>query len=567
MGFIFGGATKEAYPAMRSLLATLGADIRYSGIEVSNTDPDTNEVYYATNAPETQPQDEFERFYNLLAQGPNQEDMQIFDILETFGDWMDKHEFDDEFRAKYCTPLFMTLFIIKTGMFEMPLVFIRNMFQKYIDFYHATPAWVVEGSSRRMYDFATKVLQDTTDLRLDAPVHAVTRLDDGRVRVTMPDGSSEVFDGVVLATQADIAKDMLQRGGTSSLWEQAVLKQVAYDGYSDMTLHTDRSFFPKEQKYWKNFNFRMHQEGEFTHRNHFEFNAHMSKIFGLDIDLDKSEIPILTTNQIREIPEDKIIDVKRWHHHQQDTFHFLMVVLFFPYLHDSSVAFAGEWLEAVGHDVALQEGGKASGYMGAFMSADEREALKAKYSSYKEQECVQKFPQCPPPNELDGNTPPCYNKERQPLFECVEEENSFKPFELWMQDMLTEKYSSYVQGTGSTVSTSRDIWAGTVFFIWACVIVIGCAVAVLFWVNVKQSKAAAQHEVVPKASKQFDAEKLADNKISENSGLLKQEYRAVPMIEDETASTPNSSSGGTPNSSSGQSQAEKAKAEEVQLTV
>lgn len=429
----------------------------------------------------------------------------MLDVLFTFGEWMDMHEFGDDFRAKYCTPMFMTLFIIKTGMFEMPFMFMRNMFLKFIDFYYATPAWVVEGSSRVMYDFATEFLNAEANVYLSTPAHVVTRLEDGRVEVTLQDGSSDIFDAVILAVQADISKELLRRGGTSSMWEQAVLKQVAYDGSSNMVLHTDRSFLPDDPKYWKNFNFQIHGEGDFTHRNHFEFNALMSRVFGLDIDYNVSDVPILTTNPIDPIPEDKIIDVKTWYHHQQDTYHFLMVVLFFPYLHSSSVAFAGEWLEAIGHNTAMTYGATASTIVGGMMTDSELVALKEKHGwsggsppcdEGCHAGCISPFEVCPADDELTGDTPLCYNPERQPTFQCVESEEMYRPFPVWVQDVMVKEITAENHSSG-VVGDTRRLLGALITVVWVSVVGLGLIYAVLKWLAAKDLKNKHKGESAP----------------------------------------------------------------------
>ena len=209
---------------------------------------------YATDDPALADAAEFDRFNALIfpvIERSRSGEMAAADIIEPFDGWLDRHGFSERFRATHLTPLFMTLFIIKTGMYRYPVAFIAAMFDKYIDLYHGTTAWGVQGSSRLIYnafaaDFAAN---PRARVELNAAVDSVERLGhtgshSERVRVTTRDGRAEDFDGVILATGANVAREMLRKGGTSSSWEQFLLGLVHYGDPVEMILHTDESFLP-----------------------------------------------------------------------------------------------------------------------------------------------------------------------------------------------------------------------------------------------------------------------------------------------------------------------------------
>lgn len=375
MGFIFGEHC--GYDLMRKLMAFYNVSATVSKISVSMSD-EGGKVKYATDDPALADEAEFDRFNRLLhpvVLRVEAKKLLWSDTMTTFEEWLNEHEFSENFRATYLSPLFMTLFIIKTGMYQYPVAFIAQMFNKYIDLFHGTTAFGIEGSSRALYDRITQDLGRNPHGRVElaSPIKAVTRLrpptqHESRVRVTTWNGVSEDFDGVVLAVGANVARSLLGHGGTSSHWEQYLLQQVQYGEMIEMILHTDKSFLPAERRHWRSFNFKPHS-ARYTRDSDFAFHALMSRSPPInDFDEDVSPLPILSTNPERPIPEDKILDRQKWDHMQGDIF-LLILTQAFGFIDsiqgNQGVAFAGEWSRGlIGHEMAMRSGKDALAWLG-----------------------------------------------------------------------------------------------------------------------------------------------------------------------------------------------------------
>ncbi|EMJ93736.1 NAD(P)-binding Rossmann-like domain protein [Leptospira kirschneri str. JB] len=74
-----------------------------------------------------------------------------------------------------------------------------------------------------------------------------------KVRITLNNGQSNLFDKAILATHADTSLKLLKK--PSSL-QKELLKEFEYQK-NIATLHTDRSFMPKKKLAWSSWNYRM----------------------------------------------------------------------------------------------------------------------------------------------------------------------------------------------------------------------------------------------------------------------------------------------------------------------
>ncbi len=101
------------------------------------------------------------------------------------------------------------------------------------------PRWrVISGGSRQYVAPLARPFRDR--VRLACPVRQVRRLADG-VELTLPDGSVERFDQLVLACHSDQALALL---ADPSLAEQEVLGAIPYQP-NDTVLHTDERLLPR----------------------------------------------------------------------------------------------------------------------------------------------------------------------------------------------------------------------------------------------------------------------------------------------------------------------------------
>lgn len=88
-------------------------------------------------------------------------------------------------------------------------------------------------------------------LFLKTPVRRVSNDADGRVRVHLENGSSEVYDHVILATHGDEALDILQSSATEQ--ERSILS-CFQTSQNEVVLHSDPTLMPSRRHAWKSWN-------------------------------------------------------------------------------------------------------------------------------------------------------------------------------------------------------------------------------------------------------------------------------------------------------------------------
>ncbi|TGN19625.1 NAD(P)/FAD-dependent oxidoreductase [Leptospira idonii] len=110
--------------------------------------------------------------------------------------------------------------------------------------------WTVDGGSREYVKRITAGYSDR--IRLNSSVKQVLR-EDGKVRVVLEDGSSEVFDKAVLATHGHISAKLL---GNPEPLERELLPLFAYQK-NTATLHTDASDMPRKKLCWSSWNYKI----------------------------------------------------------------------------------------------------------------------------------------------------------------------------------------------------------------------------------------------------------------------------------------------------------------------
>ena len=89
-------------------------------------------------------------------------------------------------------------------------------------------------------------------LFLKTAVRHVAPEPSGRVVVYLESGKSDVFDHVIIATQADQAMSILKTSGTSQ--ELSILSKFE-TSQTEAVLHSDLTLMPKRQKAWSSLNY------------------------------------------------------------------------------------------------------------------------------------------------------------------------------------------------------------------------------------------------------------------------------------------------------------------------
>lgn len=111
--------------------------------------------------------------------------------------------------------------------------------------------YTVDGGSKEYVKRIIPPIQNR--FRLNTPVLAVTRLPNGKVELSLPEGKKEVFDKVLLATHGHISAKLLQN---PTNLEKELLPLYKYQ-HNTATLHTDDTDMPKIKSCWSSWNYKI----------------------------------------------------------------------------------------------------------------------------------------------------------------------------------------------------------------------------------------------------------------------------------------------------------------------
>lgn len=169
---------------------------------------------------------------------------------ETLGEFLDQRRYGEAFRNWYLLPMAAAIWSCPTAtMRDYPLAtFVRFCHNHGLLQITNRPQWLTVRGGGRTY--VNRLAQDLQDIRLAAPVQAVTRNASG-VNVHAH-GNVERFDQVVFACHSDQALRIL--GAEATLTERAILGAVSYQP-NRAVLHTDATLLPQRRALWSAWNY------------------------------------------------------------------------------------------------------------------------------------------------------------------------------------------------------------------------------------------------------------------------------------------------------------------------
>lgn len=169
---------------------------------------------------------------------------------ESLGDFLERRRYGKAFRDWYLLPMAAAIWSCPTEtMLAYPLAtFVRFCHNHGLLQLVNRPQWLtVKGGGR---EYVRRMAADLDDVRLNSPVLAVRRADDG-IHVMAADGSAR-YDEVVFACHSDQALVIL--ADQASPAERSVLSAVKYQS-NRAVLHTDASLLPQRRSLWAAWNY------------------------------------------------------------------------------------------------------------------------------------------------------------------------------------------------------------------------------------------------------------------------------------------------------------------------
>jgi len=116
----------------------------------------------------------------------------------------------------------------------------------------ARPAWLTVQQGAKAYIDAVMKGFPPNHIFLNTPVETITNDDDGRVRLHLRDGKSEVYDHVIVATHGDQAYKLIL---PEADFEEKEILSGFKTSQNTAILHSDLSLMPKRREAWSSWNY------------------------------------------------------------------------------------------------------------------------------------------------------------------------------------------------------------------------------------------------------------------------------------------------------------------------
>lgn len=169
------------------------------------------------------------------------------------GDYMKENGYGEDILNYYLIPMSSAVWTTPPGlMLSFPVQSLVRFFYNhgFLGLNSQHQWWTVDGGSR---EYVKRITENFSDrVRLNSSVKQVLREED-KVRIVLENGSSEIFDKVILATHGHTSAKLL--GNPTSL-EKELLPLFAYQK-NTATLHTDESDMPKKKLCWSSWNYKI----------------------------------------------------------------------------------------------------------------------------------------------------------------------------------------------------------------------------------------------------------------------------------------------------------------------
>jgi predicted NAD/FAD-binding protein len=171
----------------------------------------------------------------------------------TLGEYLERHGYSAGFRRDYLVAMGSAIWSSDcASMLDFPLQFFVRFFRNHglLSVRHR-PQWrVIEGGSREYIRPLCRRFEGR--IHTGTPIRRLRR-DATGVVLTLPDGSEQRFDQVVVATHSDQALALLDEPTAA---EREVLGALPYQD-NDVVLHTDTRLLPRNRRTWSSWNYRL----------------------------------------------------------------------------------------------------------------------------------------------------------------------------------------------------------------------------------------------------------------------------------------------------------------------
>lgn len=174
---------------------------------------------------------------------------------ETIGEYLERERYSDAFRDDYLLPMTAAVWSLSPdkSTLECPAVtLVRFLWNHHLLTTITTkPAWLTIKDGSRTYIDAVMRGFPPNHLLLNTPVRNITNDTDGRVRLHLQDGKSEVYDHVILATPGEETYQIIR---SSATFEEKAILSSFHTSRNTAVLHSDVAHMPASRKTWSSCN-------------------------------------------------------------------------------------------------------------------------------------------------------------------------------------------------------------------------------------------------------------------------------------------------------------------------
>ncbi|MFT5394939.1 MAG: putative NAD/FAD-binding protein [Gammaproteobacteria bacterium] len=224
------------------------------------------------------------------------------DDIVTVAEFAKKNKYSEKFIEYYLIPLGASLWSSPAAQFRrFPIKFVLEFLDNHCMLQvNDRPQWrTVVGGSYQYIEPLTKGFREK--VYLNKGVSSVSRKNN-QVELVLSDGTTELFDEVIMATHADTSRRLVKN---IELEENNMLALFKYQ-YNEAILHTDTSVLPDNKLAWASWNYRIPA----TENNHAAVTYNMNMLQGIESEKTYS----VSLNQSDQIDSDKIIRRIHYYH-------------------------------------------------------------------------------------------------------------------------------------------------------------------------------------------------------------------------------------------------------------
>ena len=264
----------------------------------------------------------------------------------SIGQYLNTRGFSNRFRDDYLIPMAAAIWSTpRIRMLDFPARSFINFFENHRLLEIMPPLWqTVSGGSRNYLDRVIDDFRGT--LRCASPVRSVRRVIGG-VAVTTQDGTTAIYDDVVLASHTD--QSLAMRGGDATAEERDILSAIPYSP-NRVLLHSDASFMPRRKTAWAAWNYL--RDGDGADEGSICVTYWMNRLQNLDY----SKPLFVTLNPVREPAAGTVFGEWSFDHPLFDEGAFQAQQMLRGIQGDSGIWYAGAWTGYGFHEDGLRSG-------------------------------------------------------------------------------------------------------------------------------------------------------------------------------------------------------------------